>query len=73
MKRFGNERTRLTLSSKAEAYYSETDPIAIYENESEDGTLTYSLDDMGNTFSDLTADELNSILEELYDANHTED
>jgi hypothetical protein len=70
MKRYGNERTHLVLSNKAEAYYNETDLIDIYEVEAEDGALTYNLDDMGNTFSDLTADDLNRIMEELYDENH---
>lgn len=38
-KRFGDVNTHLKLTEKAMAVYSSTDPISIYERETEDGYI----------------------------------
>lgn len=60
MKIYGNERTTLKLSEKAEAIYQECDPIKIIEQD--DGT--YSL--LGFEHRDgMTSEEVNEFFEEL--------
>lgn len=64
-KRYGDEKTNLTLTDKAYACYSVTDPISIYERETDEG-FRYALrgfDDCDN----LTAEQVNATLEEIYD------
>ena len=62
MKVYGNERTALKLSEKAEAIYAECDPIKIIEHD--DGT--YSLRGFEHR-DDMTADEVNEYFEDLAD------
>mgnify|MGYP003290017008 CR=1 FL=1 len=62
MKVYGNEKTNLVLSDKAEAIYNECDPIKIIEQD--DGT--YSL--RGFEHRDgMTAEEVNAWFEDLAD------
>lgn len=64
-KSYGDEKTNLTLTGKAYAVYCDTDPISIYERETEEG-FRYAVrgfDECDN----LTAEQVNAMLEELYD------
>lgn len=64
-KRYGDEKTNLTLTGKAYAFYCEADPMSIYERETDEG-FRYAL--RGFTYCDnLTAEQVNSTLEELFD------
>ena len=67
MKRiYGNEKTHLTLTEKAEQIYSNTDPLRIVEEEYEDdnGEKKYRYF-IAAYFGDkpMTEDELNAFLE----------
>lgn len=62
MKIFGNRKTSLTLSARAEEAYSVCDPLQIIERE--DGT--YSIKGF-ETRDGMTAAEVNDWLEELAD------
>lgn len=63
---YGNEKTHLTLTNKAFAIYSESDPLDIIEHEDEDGNLTYDV--RGIDYIDsLSEEEVNDYLERLYD------
>jgi hypothetical protein len=65
MKRYGNEKTKLFLTEKAEAVYSDSDPLEILERETPYG-LRYDL--RGVLEADgLTAEEVNRTLEDLAD------
>ena len=62
MKRvYGYTKTNLTLSEKAQAVYSASDPLKIIEND--DGT--YDMEGV-YTITGLTADEVNRLLEDDY-------
>lgn len=65
MKRFGDTKTSLTLTEKAQIAYNETDPLDIYEVE--DGT--FEVDGVMRLFN-CTADDINNYLEELYYDTH---
>ena len=75
-KRYGDTKTNLVLSEKAQACYDETDNINIYETEDEtdDGETVYRYR-MTGLFSELSvsSDEVNSILESFYDEVHAHD
>ena len=62
---FGNERTNLSLTNKAQSVYDSTDPIEIREFCDNDGNYSY---DIIGCFerTGLSADELNEYLEELF-------
>ena len=77
-RRFGDENTHLTLTKKADRFYSETDPINIYEREIDvenvDGEIIgseylYAIDgsittkDWTGRFNWITEAEVNEILE----------
>ncbi len=65
---FGN--TKLELSEKAEQFCDNTDPLNIQEREVEDdnGNVTYLYNITGAfEFSDLTAEQVSTCLEELAD------
>jgi hypothetical protein len=62
MKIYGNDKTSLTLSDKAEAAYAECDPLTITEHE--DGS--YSISGIEDR-SGMTAAEVNRWLEDLAD------
>lgn len=57
-KRFGDTKTKLTLTDKAQRFYNQTDPINIYERE--DGL--YDIDGF-SAAEGLTAEEVNTTLE----------
>lgn len=62
MKIYGNDKTDLTLTDKAEAMYAACDPLQIIEHE--DGS--YSIRGIEDR-DGMTADEVNGWLEELSD------
>lgn len=64
MKRYGNEKTRLTLTDKAQDFYNMTDFLDIYEYEDSEGNCTYSVIGCFERYN-MTEDELNVFLEEL--------
>lgn len=71
MKRiYGNEKTHLTLTEKADQIYSNTDPLRIVEEEYEDenGEKEYRYF-IAAYFGDMamTEDELNAFLEGMAD------
>lgn len=70
-KRYGDEKTNLTLTDKAYACYSVTDPISIYERETGEG-FKYSIRGFADC-DNLTAEQVNSTLEELFDECNNED
>ena len=73
-RRYGNVRTHLSLSGKAEDLYSGSDPFEIYEYEDEDGNFTYTYRAWGNPETKhMTEDELNADLEALADAMDDEE
>lgn len=59
MKKYGSDRTSLQLSTKAEKVYSDTDPLAIYEDEN----LHYSIRGCFGDYDDLSAERVNEMLE----------
>lgn len=61
MKRYGFEPTRLTLTEAARKVYAETDPLAIYEYETEDGTR-YDVKGTDHQIG-LTEEQVNTMLE----------
>ena len=63
MKRYGDVKTSLTLSDKAQRIYSISDPLDIYEHD--DGT--YSMRGCGCDGSGYAAEDVIRILEELAD------
>ena len=65
-RKYGDERTSLTLAEKAEKAYAESDPIRIYEHEDDNGIKTYSMEGIIEAYN-LTTDEVNEYLEDLYD------
>ena len=71
MKRiYGNEKTHLNLTEKADQIYSNTDPLRIVEEEyeDEDGEKKYRYF-IAAYFGDkaMTEDELNALLESMAD------
>ena len=68
MKIYGNRNTSLKLSEKALAVYSDTDPLQIIENDDGRYDITGAFE-----YCDVTADEVNSILEDLYDEYFCDD
>ena len=62
MKRYGDTKTNLTLSDKAQDFYSGCDPLNIYEH----SNGTYSVTGLF-CGEDMTADEVNEMLEQLAD------
>ena len=64
-KRYGDERTELKLSGKAEMAYDNSDPLVIYERETENGALLYDVTGIIEAY-DLSYDALISTLEYLY-------
>ena len=62
MKIYGNENTDLTLSDKAFAVYSETDPLRIMEEDDGTYTITGVIDRNG-----MTAEQVNRVLESFSD------
>lgn len=69
-KRFGDVKTHLALTEKADKVYSASDPFDIYEIETDSG-YRYNTYGMMET-SNLTADELNEMLESLADEMENE-
>ena len=64
---YGNEKTALTLTAKAQKLYDGSDPFKIYEYD-DDGILSYSFAAWGDKETDrMTAAELNRNLETLAD------
>ena len=61
---YGNEKTHLTLTDKAQSFYNLTDPFGILEYEDEEGNYTYSTIKCFER-DNMTEDELNIFLEEL--------
>ena len=66
MKRYGDTKTALVLSSKAQAAYELSDPVDIYEIETGDGGTVYNMRGVIEAGS-LTGLEVNEMLESLYD------
>lgn len=68
---YGWTRTVLQLSKRAEAIYSETDPLQILEIETADGAISYAMSGCVEA-SGISADEVEAILislgEEIDDA-----
>lgn len=64
VKEFGDEKTHLTLSDVAEATYSNTDRLDIYEEETENG-YNYHVNFCGAWSENLTEAGVNKMLEEL--------
>ena len=75
-KRYGDTKTHLVLSEKAQEVYDGTDNINIFETEDEadDGETVYVYR-MTGLFSELciSAEEVNEILESFYDDIHAYD
>lgn len=65
MKIYGNEKTNLTLSDKAQEYLDKTDPIRIEEFKTDDGYI-YNIRGCFERYR-MTAEDVNRILEELED------
>lgn len=70
-KRYGNEKTNLTLTDKAYAFYCDADPMSIYERETDEG-FRYALRGFVDC-NNLTAEQVNATLEELFDECNNED
>ena len=68
MKIYGNEKTNLELSEKAQAFYDQTCPIDIKEYETEDGFI-YDVTGCVERLN-LTEDGVNRFLEACYDEYH---
>lgn len=69
---YGAEKTHLTLSKKAEASYTDTESMIIYEKEieREDGTPEYRYYVTGEfVLDDINSFALNDFLEEIYNTN----
>lgn len=71
-KRYGDARTNLILTEKAQKVYNVTDPIDIYEREEKDDELVYSMRGV-IVKDDLSADDVNQILEEFADEIFADD
>lgn len=65
-KKYGTDSTKLELSNKARIVYAGTDPLDIYEIETEDG-LHYCIKDCDGTHDGLTAEQVNAFLEEIFE------
>lgn len=65
-KRYGDVDTHFNLTGKALWFYDGTDPISIYETETDDG-YRYTLDFCGEITANLTEPELVNILTDLHD------
>lgn len=63
-KRYGDTKTALRLSAKAESIYSDTQPLSIFEEETDDGEYRYTVTGFLQG-EDLTEDEVNALLESL--------
>ena len=63
-KRYGDTKTSLRLSEKAERSYSDTQPLSIFEEETDDGEYRYTVTGFLQG-EDLTEDEVNALLESL--------
>ena len=63
-KRYGDAKTALRLSEKAERIYSDTQPLSIFEEETDDGEYRYTVTGFLQG-EDLTEDEVNALLESL--------
>lgn len=63
MKRYGDTKTSLALTAKAQSIYSNTDPCDIYET----SPGVFALDICGDRRDGLTAEDVNEMLEELAD------
>lgn len=63
-KRYGDTKTSLRLSEKAERIYSDTQPLSIFEEETDDGEYRYTVTGFLQG-EDLTEDEVNALLESL--------
>lgn len=68
MKTYGNDKTGLQLSDKAQSFYEWTDPLKIIEQD--DGT--YSIRGFDRR-DGLSADQVNSLFEQLYDELYGEE
>jgi len=66
MKKYGSEKTSLTLSPLAEKVYSGCDVIRIYE----DNNKLYTIDDDGVIHSGLSEKEVNEYLEDYFEQCH---
>lgn len=68
-KRYGGSKTHLTLTDKAEAFYSGTTPFDIYEIEHDDGSYsyTYRFGKGDRETKPMTEAELIEALEEMAD------
>ena len=62
MKIYGNEKTSLELSAKAQSAYELTDPLKIIEEDDGSYTMTGAIACRG-----ISADKVNQILESFYD------
>ena len=62
------EQAMMKASSKALAFYDETDPIGVYEYEDEEGNIRYGYDGCCGAVEGLTFDELEKEFEALFDA-----
>ena len=71
-KRYGDTRTDLTLTEKAQKVYDVTDPIDIYEREEDDDVFVYTMRGV-IVEDDISADEVNQILEEFADGIFADD
>ena len=68
MKRtYGTDKTSLPLTEKAQHIYNDNCLMEIYEHEDEDGNLTYSYTTGGPETERMSAEELISELEDMYD------
>ena len=63
MKIYGNDKTHLTMTKRAQAFYDCTDPITIEEIETDDGYL-YNVSGVLERDC-MTEDELNAALESM--------
>lgn len=65
---YGNQKTKLHLTERAELAFRQTDPIHIYELESDSGLIVYRIS--GCVETDLCSEEyVNDVLEALYVEN----
>lgn len=71
-RRFGNERTNLSLSDEAYRIYINSDPCEIYEHEDEDGNCTYSVEGILSR-SNMSEEDVNSLLLSLAEEDEDEE
>ncbi len=70
-KRYGDEKTHLRLTGKAQLFYSNTDPLVILEHteitDEGEESYTYTMDGCIAVYEPISEEELIQILTAFYD------